>query len=140
MNTRSDRPAADGQEVVEPGVHLAERRQRQPGVLGQVAPAAGRHDLSSSALQSRSRPCSMGRSTVRVQPGIGKDSGAGVPGTEPLEHVEAGQVAGGDDHLHAPPERLGLVEGHDELVLQEAVRTVDPVPLGHDVQRVEELW
>ena len=44
-----------------------------------------------------------------------------------------------DDHLQATPERLCFVERHHELVLQEAIRPVDPIPLGHDVERVEEL-
>ena len=48
-------------------------------------------------------------------------------------------MPGVDDHLQATPERLLLVERNDELILQEAIRAVHPIPLGHHVERVEEL-
>ena len=48
-------------------------------------------------------------------------------------------MTGVDDHRHATAERLVGLERHDELVLQEPMRPVHPVPLGDDVQRMEEL-
>src|SRR5215213_6203203 len=57
-----------------------------------------------------------------------------------LEHIKARQVPGVNDHLQAASEGLRLLERHHELILQEAVRAIDSVPLRHQIKRVEELY
>ena len=61
-----------------------------------------------------------------------------ITGAEPLEDGEEGGQfefgQSGDDVAH----RLSLVVGHHELVLQEALGAIQPVPVGDTVERVEE--
>ena len=60
-------------ELWQPRVHLLEHRGRDPGILGQVDPAAVAHDELVERSSSRPRPgVRAGKSSASVQPGAGK--------------------------------------------------------------------
>ena len=85
----------------------------------------------------RARPAEAGTSRASVQPGRGNDSGPGSAGAEPLEHGEEGRHPATADPAQHLAHGLAVV-GHDALVLHEAARAVEPVPVAHAVERVEE--
>ena len=105
-----------------------------PGRAGRPRRAPSRPARS----QSSCRPGSIGKSTHSVQPGIGNDSGARLPSPNRLSTFRRTRARSAAIIRTASRSVLLGAERHDELVLQEAVRAVHPVPLADDVQRVEE--
>ena len=108
-------------------------------VLGGVEPTADLEDprVESGEELVRARRL-IGKSTQTFQPAIGKHSGARLPSPNSLKTLRNEIVTGRADVADDRLELLHRGRRNDELVLQEARRTVGPVPLAEQVERVVE--
>src|SRR4051794_15691547 len=126
-------------EAVEVGVHDREQLGAQARVLGQVDAAADVGDELVEPVEELRQPGDGARDVERERPpGLRERQRSGVAGTEALEHGEERRRPRLAEHLDRPAHRVVRVVGHDVLVLQEAAAAVEPVPVLHAVERVEE--
>src|SRR5699024_11370105 len=120
-------------------VHLVEVLRGGAGLLRQVQATAELHDAAIQIIQE----CTQARADRKVHahvPALHRVAQwRAVALTEELENIQRGVVAGRLDIADDLLEGLHGLRRDDELVLQEALRTVAAVPLTDDVQRLVEL-
>ncbi len=108
-------------------------------VLRQVDASACSEHLRVQLVEHPAEPFGTNRQIERERPARHREGErAGVGGSEALEHrQERGEALAAEPLDHRADGRR-LLEGHDELVLEESLRAVEAVPLGDAVEGVEE--
>ena len=103
-----------------------------------MPPAGGEHEIVEVAHELR-QPAVAGGQVDRQGPSWGREAEQSPTlGPHPLEHRERAGVAFVGDLPDDRAQRVDGFERHDELVLEEAVAAVEPVPLADHVERMEE--
>ena len=133
-------PVPDRPPLIDPGVHGRGSWPVRPGSPwpGRPGPRLPPPARPGRRAAGRARD---GRRDVEGQgpAGHGKGERARVARAERLSTARKLASLQPREPLDDGADRLPGAVGHHELVLQEALRAVDPVPVGHPVQRVEEV-
>ena len=123
--------------VVEPRVHGGQHLGAHARVLGEVhAPARVDDELVEAVERSMTRAR---RHVECERPTRGREAEeTAAVVLEALQDREERRALVRAESLENRADDRLLAVGHDELVLHEAVRSVDPVPIEHEVEQVEE--
>ncbi|MPM11013.1 hypothetical protein SDC9_57351 [bioreactor metagenome] len=132
-------PAPGGDPRLDPRVHPVEALCAGARVLGRVEPAAELHHPGVEGVQEGVQPASDREVDADVPAPHRVAERCAVALTEQLEHVQEGVVPGPLDVADDALELLDRCRRDDELVLQETLGAVRPVPLPEQVEGVVEL-
>ena len=125
--------------LAQPGVHDREKLRSQPGVLGQVDAATASRDRLVQIVQQRGQARGPEREVERQSPALlAEGERAGGPWTEAFQDGEEGGHPRRRDRSHGVLDHVARSGGHDELVLNEPMGSVEQVPPTDPVERVEE--